>query len=224
MSEAKPVDMEKMQQGIDALESRQTFPNLNALFKALAGTKWATKNGYSVGFIYRKITESLQSNTPIRMKTKPGRIRKGGMSEMAATTQKAEPKKRAFEALPRPGESPNEELQRLRIENEDLKLRFSVYHRDDVNEIFQANPHTVVKCAANGNATANKVLETATPYYESMLDGLVAAQKLIEEYRNYTPDHALNPDDKRRVAEATTILNAFFKTTRLSKLELNKRQ
>jgi hypothetical protein len=219
--------MVKLQRAINHLESTRTFKNHNELFEAVAATKWGVAEGFTSSFIYRKIQESLDTDTPIRMKTKAGRIRKGGMSELTSLPRPGEetgPKNWSYASEPRPGETENQELIRLRDEIEALRLKFSVYYRDGDRQIFKTNPYSVVRCAANAHPTKVKTCPEADPHYEAMLDGLVAAQKLMATYTDYAENQALNPDDRRRVKEATDVLNAFFKATRISRVELTKRQ
>jgi hypothetical protein len=219
--------MAKLQRAIDHLESHQTFENHNKLFEAVVATKWGQAEGFTTSFVYRKVQESFSTENPIRMKTKAGRIRKGGMSELTSLpkTEEAEPPKNwSYAPQRRENETENQELIRLRDENESLKLKFSVYYRDDTREIFKINPYSVVKCPANGHPTKVKTCPDADPYYSAMLDGLLAAQNLIGVYTDYAANQALNPDDQRRVKEATDVLNAFFKATRISQVELTKKR
>jgi hypothetical protein len=218
--------MAKLQRAIDHLEKSRTFKNHNELFEAIAATKWGQTEGYTASFIYRKIQESLDTDTPIRMKTRAGRIRKGGMSELTSlpNVDPNAPKNWSYAPTPQDGETENEELIRLRDEVESLKLKFSVYYRDDSRQIFKTNPYSVVRCAANAHPTKVKTCQEADPYYNAMLEGLLAAQKLIATYTDYADNQALNPDDRRRVKEATDVLNAFFKATRISRVELTNRK
>lgn len=227
---ARQIDLAKLQKAIDYLENKTVFKNHNELFEALAATKWCQTEGYSASFIYHKVKESLDTTTPIKMKTKAGRIRKGGMSEKTAppkpTAEEAEADARFRSFAPKKieGESEESENARLRREIETMKLKFSVYYRDDDRKIFEANPYSMVKCAGNGHPTELGTCAEAEPHYKTMIDGMVAAQKLIEEYSLYAANYALNPDDQRRIKEATAVLNSFFKATAISKLELTKRK
>ncbi len=232
----KTIDLAALQKAVNELESQNgPYKTQDALFAAIATTKWATKAKVAKSAIYLAVRASLDGPTPITMKTKPARVRKGGMSERMTDTpspalllrvepeEETSPVKLSFAPAPRKaGESIEEENGRLRKEVEHLRLKFSVYYRED-NEIFDVNPHSVVKCPGNGRATKNKTCPEADAPYSEMIDGMVAAQKVVAEYRTYAESHALNPDDKRRVKEATDVLQAFFSATAISKVELTKR-
>jgi hypothetical protein len=225
---AKQIDMVKFQQGIDHLEKNKEYTNQNAVFEDLSKSKWGIKEGLSPSFLYHRYTQSLQTDNPIRMKTKPGRVRKPkDDTSLPLPPPKAveipqdlqEAFEFSFAAPPRKlGETAEQEVARLREAYEYINRRHAVYLIDDSRGIMNVNPASPVKCAGNGHATKANLCPEADEPYEVMLDGLRAAQKVVHTYKAYVVDHALNPEDRIRISQACNVLAAFFNASRLSLL------
>lgn len=216
-----PISMNKLQECIDYLESKNTYTNRSALYKAIAETAWGVERGLTVPIIYNRVKLSQETSKPIEMKTPFGKVRRGVSEEENKPIKEipiSPPKEIQLKHL-----RDDPEVEKLRRELDELKRKYFVYFIDDENHSMILNPECIRQVRANGYAWDDAPYEYAERDYQEFLLGLEAGQNLVKHYSEYARNHPLNSTDERRIKEVVNVLTAFSRSSPMSTLKLRSK-